>query len=274
MVLFKLKFLGAVEQIGMEKITSRSNNLIKHTKKLFTSHKERALSSQFALEGARLCFDAFHSECGADLLLLTEDAARKYPEKCTQLIDGFEKTVWITGELASYLSETKNPQGVFVVCSPRKNVFYPEKGKKYIALDQIQDPSNLGAVIRTAEALGIDGALLSGCCDLYNPKVLRASMGGAMRLPVLLCEDLALEITNLRAQGFHAYASVPDRSAENIKHIAFNGSDICVIGNEGNGVSQAVKQACTGLLTIHMLGRAESLNASVAAAIIMWEMLS
>lgn len=104
MVLFKLKFLGAVEQIGMEKITSRSNNLIKHTKKLFTSHKERALSSQFALEGARLCFDALHSECGADLLLLTEDAARKYPEKCTQLIDGFEKTVWITGELASYLS--------------------------------------------------------------------------------------------------------------------------------------------------------------------------
>ncbi len=257
----------------MEKITSKSNNLIKHTKKLFTSHKDRARFSQLALEGARLCFDALNSDCGADILLLTEDAAQKYPEKCRRLINGFKKAYFISSELASYLSETKNPQGVFAVCSQRKIDFYPENGKKYIALDKIQDPANLGAVIRTAEALGIDGAVFSGCCDLYNPKVLRASMGGALRLPVLIVDDLAAEINKLKTRGFSVYAAVPDSSAADIKTIEFNGSDICVIGNEGNGVSDEVKKACSGFLTINMLGRAESLNASVAAAIVMWEML-
>lgn len=257
----------------MEKITSRSNNLIKHIKKLFTSHKYRAENFQFALEGARLCFDVLNSECGADILLLTETADCKYADKCSQLVNGFDKVFYISDELAAYLSETKNPQGVFAVCSQRTGSFYPERGKKYIALDKIQDPANLGAIIRTAEALGVDGAVLSGCCDLYNPKVLRSSMGGVLRLPVLQCDDLAKEIRNLNSQGFNSYAAVPDSSAPDIKDISFNGSDICVIGNEGNGVSDDVKEACSGLLTINMLGRAESLNASVAAAIVMWEML-
>lgn len=257
----------------MEEITSRSNNLIKLTKKLFTSHKYRDEYSQFALEGARLCFDALNSECGNDILLVTRDAAQKYSEKCSQLINGFNRAYYISNELAEYLSETKNPQGVFAVCSKKVSSFYPKKGKKYIALDKIQDPANLGAIIRTAEALGIDGAVFSGCCDMYNPKVLRSSMGGALRLPIMLCDDLESEILKLNSIGFNSYAAVPDASAEDIKNISFNGSDICVIGNEGNGVSQEVKKACSGLVTINMLGRAESLNASVAAAIVMWEML-
>lgn len=257
----------------MEKITSKSNNLIKHTKKLFTSHKYRAENSQFALEGARLCFDALNSECGNDILFVTESAAQKYSDKCSQIVSGFDKAIYISDELAAYLSETKNPQGVFAVCSQRTGSFYPEKGKKYIALDKIQDPANLGAIIRTAEALGVDGAVFSGCCDLYNPKVLRSSMGGALRLPIMLCEDLENEILKLNSLGFNSYAAVPDSSAADIKDISFNGSDICVIGNEGNGVSNEVKEACSGLVTINMLGRAESLNASVAAAIVMWEML-
>lgn len=257
----------------MEKITSKSNNVIKHTKKLFTSHKDRVKFSQFALEGARLCFDALNSECGADILLLTQNACEKYCEKCAALEKAFKKSYLISDDLAAYLSETKNPQGVFAVCSKRKDDFYPEVGKKYIALDKIQDPSNLGAIIRTAEALGIDGAVLGGCCDIYNPKVLRASMGGVFRLPILICDDLAANIKNLKALGFSVYAAVPDSTATDIKNIEFSGSNVCVIGNEGNGVSDQVKDSCSGLLTINMLGRAESLNASVAAAIVMWEML-
>lgn len=257
----------------MEKITSRSNHFIKHIKKLFTSHKERAQNAQFALEGARLCFDALYSDCSCETLLLTESAMQKYPEKCEALISGFGQALLITDQLSEYLAETVNPQGVFAVCGMRKNHFYPQIGKKYIALDRIQDPANLGAVIRTAEALGIDGAVLGGCCDLYNPKVLRASMGGALRLPVFTCTDLTPHINELNSQGFKTYAAVPDASAQDIKNINFNGSVLCVIGNEGNGVSQQVKEVCAGLLTINMLGRAESLNASVAAAIVMWEML-
>lgn len=257
----------------MEKITSRSNHFIKHIKKLFTSHKYRAGCSQFALEGARLCFDALNSDCGCNTLLLTDTAMQKYPEKCAALADGFEKSFLITDALSEYLAQTVNPQGVFAVCTARENHFYPQIGKKYIALDRLQDPSNLGAVIRTAEALGIDGAVLGSCCELYNPKVLRASMGGALRLPVFVCSDLAAQLRQFNSLGFKTYAAVPDPSARDIAGIRFSGSEICVIGNEGSGVSQEVKEACAERLTINMQGRAESLNASVAAAIVMWEML-
>lgn len=258
----------------MEKITSRSNSLIKHMKKLFTSRRARTENSQFALEGARLCFDALNSDCDPLVLLITENAYEKYKDKCLLLEKAFKRSFFISEDIAAYLGETKTPQGVFAVCSKRKNNFLPETGKKYIALDQIQDPSNLGAIIRSAEALGIDGALLCGCCDIYNPKALRASMGGVLRFPVLICDDLAEKIKELKKQGFSALATVPDPNACDIKAIDFSGSDICVIGNEGNGVSDEVKNACDGLVTINMLGRAESLNASAAAAIVMWEMLS
>ena len=108
---------------------------------------------------------------------------------------------------------------------------------------------------------------------MYNPKVLRASMGGVLRFPVMICSDLAAEITGLKSDGFSTFAAVPDSNATDIKTVGFSGSDVCVIGNEGNGVSNAVKNACDQLVTINMLGRAESLNASAAAAIVMWEML-
>lgn len=257
----------------MEKITSKSNTLIKHVKKLFTSRRARTDNSQFALEGARLCFDALNSNCEAVALLITESAYEKYNDKCRALAESFAKSYFITQEISQYLAQTQNPQGVFAVCKPPENDFVPEAGKKYIALDEVQDPANLGAVIRSAEALGIDGAFLHRCCDIYNPKVLRASMGGALRFPVKICDDLALEITRLKECGFSAYAAVPDADAADIKGTAFSGSDICVIGNEGNGVSDKVKAACSGLVTINMRGRAESLNAAAAAAIVMWEML-
>ena len=257
----------------MEKITSRSNSLIKHIKKLFTSRRARTENAQFALEGARLCFDALNSDCQPLVLLLTEAAYEKYEDKCRALVPSFQNAYFISEDISAYLGDTKTPQGVFAICSQRKKDFSPQKGKKYIALDQIQDPSNLGAVIRSAEALGIDGALLCGCCDIYNPKVLRASMGGVLRFPVMICSDLAAEITGLKSDGFSTSAAVPDSNATDIKTVGFSGSDVCVIGNEGNGVSNAVKNACDQLVTINMLGRAESLNASAAAAIVMWEML-
>ena len=128
------------------------------------------------------------------------------------------------------------------------------------------------AIVRTAEALGINGALLHNCCDVYNPKALRASMGGMLRLPFMQSENLAEDIKKYKSQGFSVYAAVPDASAQDITKIEFHGSDICVIGNEGNGVSGEVLAECAPL-TINMLGRAESLNASVAGTIVMWEML-
>ncbi len=256
----------------MEKITSKSNNSIKEVKKLFTSRRHRIQNQKFVLEGARLCFDVTESDCKPCMLLLTEAAAEKYGNKCAALIDYFPKVYFITDEIAQKISDTQSSQGVFAVCEMRSGEFVPEVGKKYIALDQIQDPANLGAIVRTAEALGINGALLYNCCDVYNPKALRASMGGMLRLPFAQSGNLAADIRKYKAAGFSVYAAVPDSSAKDITEIKFRGSDICVIGNEGNGVSGEVLAECAPL-TINMLGRAESLNASVAGTIVMWEML-
>ncbi len=256
----------------MEKITSKSNNLIKEVKKLFTSRRHRMQNQKFVLEGARLCFDVTESDCKPCTLLLTEAAAEKYGDKCTALIDYFPKAYFITDEIAHKISDTQSSQGVFAVCEMRGDEFVPELGKKYIALDQIQDPANLGAIVRTAEALGINGAVLYNCCDVYNPKALRASMGGMLRLPFVQSENLAADIRKYKKAGFSVYAAVPDSSAKDITKTEFRGSDICIIGNEGNGVSDEVLAECTQL-TVNMLGRAESLNASVAGTIVMWEML-
>ena len=158
----------------MEKITSKSNNLIKEVKKLFTSRKFRNENQKFVLEGVRLCFDVMESDCVPCTLLITEAAAEKYEKKCNELIAYFPKSFFITDEIAQKICDTQSSQGVFAVCKMRSSEGAIEPGKKYIALDQIQDPSNLGAIVRTAEALGISGALLFNCCDVYNPKALRA----------------------------------------------------------------------------------------------------
>jgi TrmH family RNA methyltransferase len=144
---------------------------------------------------------------------------------------------------------------------------------KYIALEDVSNPSNFGAVIRTAEAVGLDGVIVSGGCDIYNPKALRASMGSALRLSILTCDDAVGLIRELGSKGMLTLASTPDSSAELITEVPMNGGVVCVVGNEGNGVTDEVMSACTKRITIPMNGRAESLNASTAAAILIWEMV-
>ena len=150
--------------------------------------------------------------------------------------------------------------------------FAIEKGGRYLALEQVQNPQNLGAAARTAEALGIAGLIVSGGCDRFNPKALRASMGSLLRLPVMQVEDLA---SWLKAQNetILTLATVPDMRATSICTLDFSGGAIAVVGNEGNGVSDAVLSAVRERVTIPMRGAAESLNASAAATITMWEMM-
>ncbi len=257
----------------MEKITSKANSLIKETAKLFTSRKARYENQKFALEGARLCFDAVNSGYEPDVLLFTQELWQKYPDEIEKACAISKRTAVISSEIAGKLSETQTPQGVFAVCGMKPFAKAAEPGKKYIALDGLQDPANLGAIIRTAEALGISGAILFNCCDAYNPKALRAAMGSSLRLPMIISNNLAEDINSLKEQGFSVYATVPDSEATDITRIDFPASSVCVIGNEGNGISAEVKAACSEFITINMLGRAESLNASMAGAIAMWEML-
>ena len=115
----------------MEKITSKSNNLIKEVKKLFTSRKFRNENQKFVLEGVRLCFDVMESDCVPCTLLITEAAAEKYGDKCAALIDYFPKACFITDEIAQKISDTQSSQGVFAVCKMRSSEGALEPGKKY-----------------------------------------------------------------------------------------------------------------------------------------------
>lgn len=182
----------------------------------------------------------------------------------------------ISSEISSRLADTVNPQGIYCVCEALGKSSDPNTIKEdgvYIALENVQDPANLGAICRTAEALGVDGLILSGGCDVYNLKALRASMGALVRMPPLEVENLPELLTSLREKGMQVFACVPDRGARQLDTADFSGGAVAVIGNEGNGITEQTKQASTCAVTIPMLGRAESLNASMAAGIVMWEML-
>lgn len=256
----------------MDKITGKQNQLVKDTKKLLTSSKERREQGAFVLEGARLCFDVLHSFYKVSLLLITPSCMERYAQEFEQLSKRAQRTVLITEEIAERLTDTVSSQGIFCVCEiPEENPAVEEGC--FIALDTLQDPSNLGAIIRSGEALGIQGVIAYNCCDLYNPKALRASMGSILRMPVTVSRSLEEDLQLYKAEGFDIYGTVPDDRADKITDIHFSKSVICVIGNEANGISQPVKQVCDRLITIPMKGRAESLNASVAASITMWEMM-
>ena len=142
---------------------------------------------------------------------------------------------------------------------------------KYILLDSLQDSGNIGTIIRTAEALGVSGVIMSpDCADIYSPKTVRSAMGSLFRLPVYRCE-LTETISAMKEAGFGVYAAVLNEGAEKAGSTDLSGNAAVVIGNEGSGVSEAVIKCCTGGIYIP-IERAESLNASVAAAILCWEM--
>lgn len=255
----------------MEQITSRNNTIIKDTKKLFTSSKSRKENGLFPLEGARLCFDVLNSFYAIDTVLVTESLYNRYTSEVDELVKKADKSYFITEEISNKLSDTPNPQGIFVLCK-MQNVSNDFTSGKIIALDNVQDPSNVGAIIRTAEALGIDGIITYNCCDIYNPKTLRASMGSMLRMNIIATNDLKATLQDMKNDGFNVYSTVPVSTAKSIKDMSFDNT-VCVIGNEANGVEEEIKSISDCLITIPMLGRAESLNASVAASITMWEMM-
>lgn len=256
----------------MEKITGKNNEIIKGVKKLFTSSRQRREQGLFVLEGARLVFDVLNTFYDVKYFFATQPSFEKYNEQSLKMVEKSERSYIISQEVADRLADTENTQGIFAVCKIRESIPEIKPHGKYIALDNVQDPGNLGTVIRTAEALGIDGIIIGGGCDIYNPKALRASMGSALRMSIYAADCLANELENIKTHGLSVYGTSPDAAAASICDIDFSGGAVCVIGNEANGISPEVAAVCTQMITVPMRGRAESLNASAAAAIVMWEM--
>lgn len=254
----------------MALITSRENPTVKLCRKLQTSGKARREEALFLAEGTRLCREVFSCGLSVETVLATADALVQNP-----WLRERGEVLEIAPEISAAISDTKSPQGVFCLCkTPPAAPFSVLPGGRYLLLDRLQDPGNLGTILRGAEAFGITALILGkGCPDRFAPKVLRGTMGSVFRQPVFAADDLPEAISRLREVGIPVWAAMPEPTARPILELSREeGGVAAVIGNEGSGVSPEVAEACTGAVYIPMASRINSLNAAAAATIIMWEL--
>lgn len=252
----------------MELITSKQNPSVVTAAKL-ADKKYRDMTRTFAFEGEKLLSDAL--SCGVHLtrVFATEAAYRKYGGLFSSIDAGILSLV--SEPVYEKLSFERAPQGIFCVAE----YFRAPKSSDpsfVLLLDGVSDPGNFGAVLRAADALGVDAVYAGrGGADLYNPKTVRACMGSLFRVDVHMTEDVAGEISRLRDEDFRIYATMLDSRSKDIRSLDFSGKIGFVIGNEGAGISLPVAEACTGSVIIPMREGPQSLNAAVAAGITLWE---
>lgn len=252
----------------MEEISSRKNQNVRFMRELFSSSERRRESGMFAVEGDHLCGETAGLDYKIELFLFTEKARGKYPQTVEKACRKAEKSLVITEEISEYISDTKAPQGLFAAVEGRASEI-SENARKIVVLDGLQDPGNVGTIIRTAEALGIEGVVLTGkCADVFSPKTLRASMGSALRMPLGYADEQSLRE---KLSGFSIFAAMLDENAKKLGEIAFPEKTAVVIGSEGSGVSPQIAALCDEKVYIP-IKKAESLNAAAAAAIILWEL--
>lgn len=256
--------------MDFQRITSRENATIKQLRALQGSARERRKQGIFLLEGLRICRDALENGVNIKELIISDGAAGKYADAISLLSDCTDRALILPDELFRYIADTESPQGIMAAAYFPEISEKPSPNGRYLGLENLSDPSNLGAAARTAEALGVTGIVISGGCDPYAPKVLRASMGTLLRLPVYQTENI---IDFADKYSLRAVACVADRSAASIASVEFTRGDLLLIGNEANGLTEETKKRSDICVTIPMLGSAESLNAAAAAAIAMWEMM-
>ena len=254
-------------------ITSKENPTIKLYQKLSSSKKERLQYGLFVLEGLRIVEDAIKEKSGLSHIIMTKYAYEKFGFVIFQADLRDTKTIVISNELGNKIASTDTTQGIFAICRipVQKKMIFSENGR-YIVLYGLQDPGNVGMIIRTADALGINGVILSGCCDLYSPKVIRSTMGSVFRVDTLIENDTENLFGILMENTVETLASVIDKDAENINNCLSKGKQAVFIGNEGNGLPSEISERCDRRITIRMNGTVNSLNAAMASGIIMWEL--
>lgn len=259
----------------MEVIKSKDNIYVKEIRKLKIK-KNRKKKNEFLVEGVRFVCEALKSNFTVKYILLSEICNPKYIKllKENDLTD--IKVITVSKEIMNNLSNTMNSQGILAVV---ENNFYNDNNFKnendaegfYVLTDGIQDPGNLGTIIRTCHAAGALGIIVTkGTVDVFNDKTLRSTMGSIFYLPVIHDEDLTF-VKKLKNDGYKILASYLDSSSKNIYDINLRGRLIICVGNEGNGISNEVLKLSDIKVKIPMPGGTESLNAAVAASILIYE---
>lgn len=250
----------------MDIITSRDNAGVKYACTLRDSEKQRAAEGLFFAEGPKLCLELAKS-CTPRTAYATEAAMEKTPA-----LESLHPTL-IAPHVAEKLAGTKTSQGVFVLFEqPAPPVERLDTATHILALEGVQDPGNVGTLLRSAAAFGFDGVLLSkGCAAPFAPKTLRASMGAAGRLPVAPVQDLPQALQQLRARGVVCLAAALYHSRPLDEAPQGYPDGLCaVIGSEGQGLTDAAVQACDMAVRIPMTDLVESLNAGVAGSVLLW----
>ncbi|MBR1529472.1 MAG: RNA methyltransferase [Oscillospiraceae bacterium] len=254
-------------------ITSRENPAVRHYIRLRDKKKARREEKLFVLEGLRIVLDALQYPYLVQQVFMTESVSQADADKIPEKMQETGQIFKIPDAIGKSMSDTEHTQGVFAVCRmPEQKISLAPDGK-YLVLCQLQDPGNMGMILRTCDALGTDAVLLSQCCDLYSPKVIRATMGSVFRVPVLEIPEPAVLLDLLHENQICSYAAVPAEHAVSLTDCRFSGGCAVWIGNEGNGLPDSVISACDKAVTIPMSGGAESLNAAMAAGILTWEMM-
>ena len=255
-----------------EIITSLQNPQVKRWRALNRSRSARVEAGLFLAEGEHLAGEAL-KEKKARALLIDGGVREKYSALAGLASAQGVLAYTLSSHVMEALCDAKTPQGVIAVCDYPEGGVIGETGDLLVALDGVQDPGNVGTVIRTMDAAGYTCLLMDEkTADPYAPKALRATMGGAFRVPAVRCASLADTLRTLKEKGYETVAG--DLRGEDFFHRPKARDKICVvIGNEGQGVSPAVLAQCTMRLKIPILGGAESLNAAVAGAIMMYDFL-
>ena len=244
-----------------ERILSRKNPLMQQVRRLLNSKKERTSTGLFVSDGTKLLDEAIKWWPGLETVILTDDVQVQLPE--------YVRVVRVPADVMASVSPMETPQGALFLCRlPEETAFVPKPGM--LLLDGIQDPGNLGTILRTADALDIPVALLEGCADPYSHKVVRSSMGAVFRRPVIQAKWEEVQEAFKSANIPVAVTALSD-TAVDIRTAALNTMAV-VIGSEGQGVRPQIMQSADTQLIIPMNPHCESLNAAVASAIVMWQM--
>lgn len=255
----------------MQKITSKDNEFIKYVKKL-KDKKYRDLNNEFLIEGIKLIKEAIQENADIKQIIICEDCkeTENISKELTYSIAKYE-CIYVTKQVFNSITEVTNPQGILAVVSKstgKNDIDYTQD--IIVALDDLQDPGNLGTILRTVDSVGLTQILVSkGTADCFNPKVVRSTMGAIFRVRIIECENL-LDMLK-QAKKHHYKTIVTSLQTENsIYDVDFN-KKIIVVGNEANGVKKEIQDFADEKVKIPMLGKTESLNASVATGIVLYE---
>ena len=244
-----------------QRITSRKNPLLQQVKKLLSSRKAREEAGLFAADGVKLLAEAVRWYPGLDTVILSDGVHADVPESV--------RLFRVPEDVMASISPMESPQGALFLCRlPEKKTYAPTPG--CLLLDGIQDPGNLGTILRTADALDIPVTLLEGCADPYSPKTVRASMGAVFRTQPVKA-DWAEVKAACGVAGIPVAVTALSQRAKDLRNADLRGMAV-VIDSEGQGVRREILESADGELIIPMNKRCESLNAAVAAAIVMWQM--